>query len=151
MQRPSVICVNPFDWKRYLPAAADGGLGGDAVPEMYKAVHETAAAETEESSLEHSDLVAPGPRSGRPVMGPAPAGSTVATAAAAVSQEWVQREVESALVEVLGSALPPDEPLMSGALMGKGGGEGKNLCLLILCAVWGRRGALWGAGGRDPS
>ncbi len=43
------------------------------------------------------------------------------------SREAIQREVSEALVEVLGSSLAPDEPLMSGGLDSLGAVEYVNL------------------------
>ena len=117
------MCVNPFNWPRYLQQYSGGSTGGSggaapaAVPEMYKRLYE-------EHMLHSSQAVQHEAAAGSAAAGAATAAAAAAAAAALAGQagtggrEAIQREVEAALMEVLGSALPPDEPLMSGGPLG---------------------------------
>jgi hypothetical protein len=113
---PAVVCVNPFDWGRYLSAPEPGR----PVPEMYRHVQEEAA---EEAAV----VLQGATRSSAPVQSAVASSASspaVASSAPVVTRVSIQREVEAALVEVLGSSLDPDQPLMSG----EGNGMIPDLC-----------------------
>eukprot|EP00879_Flechtneria_rotunda_P004708 GHRR01004972.1.p1 GENE.GHRR01004972.1~~GHRR01004972.1.p1 ORF type:complete len:737 (+),score=307.37 GHRR01004972.1:227-2212(+) len=96
-----VVTVNPFDWKKYLGKF-------QAVPHMYQEM------------VTLSGLSKPNPEA-------------VATAAqttepaGGMTHGQVATEVETALLEVLGRSLPPDEPFMAGGLDSLGAVEYVNL------------------------
>jgi hypothetical protein len=151
-----VVCANPFNWDRYLaqmqgpPPLYSGmqvGGWGRAAARRCEARHARApAAHMRATAL----LTAPNsPALLQEYLKAAPAGRTVdagasgqqaaAAAGPAHSAASIQREVESALQEVLGRALGPEEPLMSGGLDSLGAVEYVNLV--------GRWAARLGAGG----
>jgi hypothetical protein len=116
---PSLICVNPFKWKKYLETV---GMG-QRVPEMYCQLHAeaglvvpTTAAAVSRRSV---SVVSMMEEEGREYA--ASIGLQSTESVHAVSRAFIQNEVEASLSEVLGSStLEPDQPLMSGVVMQTG-------------------------------
>lgn len=93
----SIVTVNPFSWHTYL-----SGYKPAAVPAIYEDVYASCSA---------VDLVAQLPAAARAVAPLPLAGPPIPSA---WSQERIAAEVSTALQEILGRALEPDEPFMSG-------------------------------------
>ncbi|GAX72979.1 hypothetical protein CEUSTIGMA_g431.t1, partial [Chlamydomonas eustigma] len=123
---PSLICVNPFKWKKYLQAAE---RMEQIVPQMYRQLYTEAypAVSPEPVVMEQAGFIEPMVE-GRKVFAalPKPALQTPGTAST-VSRAFIQSEVDAALSEVLGSKLEPDQPLMSAGLDSLGAVEYVNL------------------------
>ncbi len=102
---PPVVCVNPFSWVQYIDAVCGAR---QTVPEMFTDIREAAAEER-----------GPSPSFGTAASGSSEAvkveSSTAVAAAAALvtmNRAEIQRQVDAALMEVLGSSLGPDQPLI---------------------------------------
>lgn len=103
---PPVLCVNPFNWRRYLKQYNGGGDGVGAVPAVPDLYRHLA------QDLQATTLAAASAAAGAGAAGAARAQELAV--AGPGGRDAIQREVEAALAEVLGATLPPDEPLMSG-------------------------------------
>lgn len=86
-----VVAVNPFDWDAYLK---------QGTPELYSHMEQYMSTAGRQQAK------------GQP--GTASTAAAASDTASGVTVDSIQKEVEGALVEVLGSALSPNEPLMSG-------------------------------------
>lgn len=102
---PPVLCVNPFNWRRYLKqyGGGDGVEVVPAVPDLYRHVAQDLQATTLAAASAAAGAGAAGAARAQELAVAGPGG-----------RDAIQREVEAALAEVLGATLPPDEPLMSG-------------------------------------
>ncbi len=98
--QPAVLTVNPFRWEAYLRphGAVRHPLYGNYYPK--KQQQREVEGEEERAQVQQAQMQQ--------------ASAAAGARAAPMGREAVHREVAGALVEVLGTALPDDEPLMAG-------------------------------------